>query len=119
MTKRTNMICIVCPIGCHLEIIEDEANGVSVSGNTCKRGEAYGRNELVNPTRVLTSTVKINGALFPRLPVKTNGAIPKNKIFEAMQVINIVVVDSPVHCGDILIKDILGLGVDIVAARSM
>ncbi len=111
------LICIVCPKGCHLTV--DENNDYAVSGNTCKRGEVYGKEELRNPVRVLTSTVCISGSMLPRVPVKTTTAIPKGKLFEAMKVIDELYFEAPVACGDVLLSDILGTGVDIVATRDM
>lgn len=113
---KRELICISCPLGCHLSV---DAENKTVIGNTCKRGEIYGLNEVFNPVRVITSTVKIEGASLPVLPVKTNGAIPKNMNFEAMKVINNVTCIAPIKVGDIIIKDILGTGVDVVAARSL
>lgn len=77
----TDLICIVCPKGCHLHV--DEENGYAVTGNSCPRGADYGKKELVNPTRVITSTVKITGGIHHRLPVKTDRDIPKAMIPEA------------------------------------
>lgn len=73
----TNLICITCPKGCHLTV--DEENGYTVTGNCCPRGAEYGKNELLHPVRMITSTVKITGAALPRLPVKTDHALPKEK----------------------------------------
>lgn len=111
------LICIVCPKGCHLEI--DEDNDYSVSGNACFRGETYGKEELLNPTRVLISTVCIRNGLYPRLPVKTTAPIPKGSLFEAMALVNKIDVAAPIKCGEVLIKDILNTGVDLVATRPM
>lgn len=120
MAKKHNLVCIVCPVGCRLEVTEPEGNDEwIVTGNKCKRGEVYGKKELVNPTRVLPTTVKINNGFLNRLPVRTNGDIPKGKIFEAMEVINNVVVEAPVKMGDVIISDLLGTGVDVIASRSM
>ena len=113
---KRELICISCPLGCHLSV---DAENKTVEGNTCRRGEIYGLNEVINPVRVITSTVKIEGASLPVVPVKTNGAIPKNLNFEAMKVINEVVATAPVKVGDIIVKDILGTGIDVVAARSL
>lgn len=112
------LICIVCPVGCHLHVEETE-QGYKVSGNKCKRGEVYGIKELTNPTRVLPTTVKITGATLPRLPVKTAEPIPKRLIFEAMKVINKVEVQAPVKLGDIIIEDLLGTGIPVVATRDL
>lgn len=108
------LICIVCPKGCHLEVdIENE----KVSGNTCKRGEIYGLNEVKNPTRIVTSTIRIKKGSV--VPVKTDNPIPKGMIFEVMQEINKVSVMPPVKVGDILIENILETGVNIVATKSV
>ena len=113
---KKELICISCPLGCHLTV---DADNKTVTGNTCKRGEVYGLNEVINPVRVITSTVKIEGARLPVLPVKTNGAIPKSLNFEAIKEINDVICKAPIKVGDIIIKDILGTGVDVVASRSL
>ncbi len=111
------LICIVCPQGCRLKV--DEANDYAVSGNRCARGEDYGRTELSNPTRVLTSTVDVLGSHIARCPVKTNGAIPKSKMFEAMEKVRAVKLTAPVRSGQVVIADLLGTGVDLVATRDM
>ena len=77
------LICIVCPQGCHLKV--DEENGCSVTGNSCPRGAEYGKMELTHPTRVVTSTVRCQGGLYPRCPVKTDRAVPKELVFDAMK----------------------------------
>ena len=111
-----NLICICCPKGCHLAV--DEINN-TVTGNTCPRGKEYGLSEVKNPTRILTSTVKIAGGDLKRLPVKTNKPIPKGMIFEVMQEIIKVEVHSPIKAGDIIIENVLGTGSDIIACRSL
>lgn len=120
MEKR-DLVCIVCPVGCRLTLTKDDSaeGGYLVEGNKCKRGVTYGIKELTNPTRVLTSTVKIKNGLFSRLPVKTDGSVPKELIFECMQLINRVEVASPVEVGDVIIENILNTGVDVVSSRSM
>lgn len=119
--ESKEIICIICPIGCRLTVERDAKtpSGFSVSGNQCRRGEAYGIKEMTNPTRVLTTTVKITGALYTRLPVRTNSEIPKDKIFPCMKIINKTEVRAPVALGDVIVKNILGTGVDIVASRSI
>ncbi len=103
------LICITCPKGCHLKV--DEENDYKVTGNGCPRGAI--------PTRVVTSTVKIVGAEIERLSVKTNGDIPKEKIFDVMKELNRVVVKAPVHREDVIIHDICGTGVDLVATKDL
>ncbi len=116
----TEMICIVCPTGCRLKVRKDKDGKVlSVTGNTCPRGEKYARQEIESPTRTLTGTVRLKGGLLPRLPVITSDAVPKDRIFDVMREINRVTAHSPVHTGDILIENVLGLGVNIVASRDL
>ncbi len=119
--ERQELICINCPLGCRLTVIKDDSSdrGYRVYGNMCPRGIEYGIKELSNPTRIITSTVKIEGAFLKRLPVKTNGAIPKGSNFKCMEEINRVVVNAPVKIGQVIIENVLGTGIDVVATRSM
>ena len=109
--------CIVCPKGCSLSV--DEENGYAVTGNSCPRGAAYGKEEATMPTRVLTSTVIINGARYKRCPVRTRTAIPKAKLFDAMKELENVALVSPVKRGDIALKNIAGSNVDVIVTKDM
>lgn len=111
------LICIVCPKGCHLKV--DENNDYSVTGNSCERGIEYGKNELINPMRVITSTVRIEGALHRRCPVKTSSPIPKEKMFDVIKALNGIILKSPVNVGDIVIKNVAGTDTDIICTQSM
>ena len=113
----TNIICITCPKGCHLSV--DEENGYAVTGNSCPRGAEYCKNELLHPVRVVTSTVRIDGAMLPRLPVKTDRPLPKEKMFDCMALIDSITVQSPVKVGQVLAANILGTDVNIVAAKTL
>ena len=113
----TNLICIVCPKGCHLAV--DEEKDFEVTGFGCARGVDYGKKELTNPTRVITSTVKIRGGIHKRLPVKTDRDIPKGMIRDAMKLLDAVELTSPVHVGDVVVPDICGTGAAWVASRDM
>jgi len=110
------LICISCPMGCHLKVNTETKE---VTGNTCKRGEIYGINEVTNPVRVITTTVKIKDGELPVIPVKTKTPIPKELNFKAMEVLNSIEIEAPISMGDIIVKDILGTGVDVVATRSL
>ena len=110
------LICIVCPKGCHLKV--DEENNYTVTGNACPRGAAYGAAELQHPVRVLTSTVKLAGNAARRCPVKTNGSIPKGLLFDAMTVLDDVELTAPVKVGQVVVADLLGTGVDVVATKT-
>lgn len=111
------LICIVCPKGCHLHV--DETNDYKVTGNDCRKGEIYGRNELINPVRTVTSTCKIKNSMLPRIPVKTSDTIPKGKMTEIMKEINKIELTAPVALGDVIISNVSGTGVDVVACRNM
>ncbi len=114
------LTCVSCPIGCQLKVELSEKNEVlSVTGNTCKRGEKYAHDECTNPVRMLTTTIKVNGGSLPVIPVKTSVPIPKGKMFECMQVINNEVVDAPIKMGEVLISNICDTGADIVATNQM
>ena len=116
---KRNLICISCPIGCPIEVeLNDAGEVVNVTGNTCPRGAAYARTEVTHPVRSLTSSVKVVGGVHPVVPVKTSAPIPKEKMFDCMQVINGVTLQAPVAIGDVVVKDICGLGVDIVATNN-
>ncbi|NLV92822.1 MAG: DUF1667 domain-containing protein [Firmicutes bacterium] len=117
--KVLTKTCIVCPIGCELSITIDENNEfVSVSGNQCRRGEDYAVNEINNPQRVITTTVAIDSKELRLLPVRTKEAIPKDLIFAAMKELEKVKVQAPVKVGDVIIADLLGTGVPVIAARN-
>lgn len=111
------MICIGCPKGCHLKV--DENNDYKVSGNNCSIGAEYGRNELLNPTRVLTSTVKIKNALHNQLPVKSDKPLPKHLLIEAVKQLKDVTVEAPIKVGQIIVENILDTGCNIIATRDM
>lgn len=113
----TELTCITCPKGCRLKV--DEENDFAVTGNSCPRGAEYGRNELKNPVRVITSTVKTTSDEHPRCPVKTNGAIPKGKMFEAMALLDDIMLDTPIQVGDVIIEDIFHTGIDVVACKNI
>lgn len=110
-----DLICICCPRGCHLHVDDD----LSVTGNFCPRGAKYGAQEVNNPVRTLTSTIKVNGASLPLCPVKTKEPIPKGKIKEAMEEINSVTRTAPIAIGQTIIDDIAGTGVPLVSTAEI
>ncbi|KRQ87602.1 hypothetical protein ABG79_00403 [Caloramator mitchellensis] len=116
--KRHEFVCIMCPMGCNLEVLEDE-DVILVKGNQCKRGYEYGVKEISNPTRVLTSTVILKNSYLRRLPVKSDGEIPKGMIKDCVKFLSKIEVSAPVKMGDVIHKNILGTGVDIVSTRTV
>ncbi len=114
------LTCIGCPLGCALKVETDGAGAVvSVTGNTCKRGEDYGRREVTAPVRTVTSTVAVTGGKEPVVPVRTRTDIPKGKIFDCMAAIRQAKVQAPVAIGDVVLADAAGTGVDVVAAKAV
>ena len=106
--KRT-LTCIVCPLGCTLEVELDGKEVVSVSGNTCARGRAYAESECVSPMRTVTSTVRCADGT--PVAVKTDRPIPKDKVAECMKMINSVTAPLPIGIGDVIIEDVFGCNV--------
>ena len=117
--KTVNLICIGCPLGCPLTV-EMEGNEVkSVAGNTCPRGDAYAREELTNPTRIVTSTVRVAGGRLAMVSVKTESDIPKSKIFDCVKALQDVEVKAPVKIGDVIVENVAGTGVNVIATKNV
>ena len=117
--KTVNLICIGCPLGCPLTV-EMEGNEVkSVSGNTCPRGDAYAKKELTNPTRIVTSTVRVSGGKLAMVSVKTQSDIPKDKIFDCVKALKEVEVTAPVKIGDVIVENVAGTGVNVIATKNV
>ena len=116
---KKELTCINCPMGCSLEVDHDAEKIISVKGNECARGKEYANKEIFNPERVVTTTVRIKGAAVPTLPVKTARAVPKEITLKVVQAASKITVDAPVKRGDIVIENILGTGVNLVATRTL
>ncbi|MDO5417587.1 MAG: DUF1667 domain-containing protein [Lachnospiraceae bacterium] len=116
--EKKNLICIGCPLGCPLAVTVDGGQ-VTVSGNTCPRGDAYARKEISNPTRIVTSSIPVENGALARVSVKTERDIPKGKIFEVMKEIRSRRVAAPVETGQVLIENCAGTGVNIIATKTV
>ena len=122
--EKVPLTCIICPMGCSMEVeVETNASGqkkvLSVKDNGCKRGEQYAAKELQNPTRTLTTTMKVEGGELPLVPVKTAGEVPKASLLQCMEVVRRASCKAPVKRGDVLIYDLLGTGVNVVACADI
>ncbi|MCH4014238.1 MAG: DUF1667 domain-containing protein [Solobacterium sp.] len=115
--KKT-MICINCPRGCTLEVT-DENGEISVHGNSCPRGETFGRQEMIQPMRTISSTVRTVFDEVPVLPCRVNREIPKEKIPDVMHAINQTLVKERIGRGDIIIKDVEHTGADVIATSNI
>ncbi|MGN0314176.1 MAG: DUF1667 domain-containing protein [Fusicatenibacter sp.] len=117
MEKR-ELTCIGCPMGCLLTVEKDEIGVQSITGYTCKRGRVYGEKEVTNPTRIVTTTVRVQGGVHPVVPVKTSSDIPKAAVYACMEAIRTICPKAPVDAGEILAKNIAGTGANLIATAS-
>ena len=117
--EERKLTCIGCPMGCPLTVVMNGEEIVSVTGNTCKRGDVYARKEVTNPTRIVTSTVRVSGGSIDMVSVKTKEDIPKGKIFECVKALKGIEVPAPVHIGDVILENVADTGVDIVATKNV
>ncbi len=117
--EKTELICIKCPVGCMLSVTVQEDGTWEVKGNSCGRGEEYAHKELTNPTRIVTTTVRVRGGRQAVVPVKTRYDIPKGKVMECMEALREVEVAAPVFLGAVILSDAAGTGVDVVATKSV
>lgn len=118
MVVKREYTCIVCPVSCRIAV-EEKDGQLEIKGNTCKRGYEFARNEHTLPKRMLTSTVAVSGGSLSRLPVVSSEEIPKKDISKCLEIVYKTEVNAPVCMGDVIIENILGIGVDIVASRSL
>ena len=116
---KKEIICTVCPRGCHIMVEGDGKTAASMEGYGCKRGITYATAEYSNPVRILTTTVKIEGTANELLPVRSSKPIPFEKLFDCMEVIRKVTVKVPLHIHDVIVSNICGTGVDIVATKEI
>lgn len=117
--ETRELICIGCPLGCPITVTMEAGEVTSVVGNTCKRGNDYARKEVTNPTRIVTSTVCVEGGDIAMVSVKTKSDIPKGKIFDCVTALKDVKVPAPVAIGDVIVADVAGTGVDIIATKAV
>jgi CxxC motif-containing protein len=113
---KKKLVCIACPIGCSLEAVIGNNGDITVTGNKCKRGEAYAKEEVVAPKRVVTAVVKTNSKKIPYISVKSTCPVPKENIAELLKKIYSMTAELPVSCGDLLLKDFKGI--DVVFTKS-
>lgn len=116
---QREIVCIVCPTGCRLQVSGDDPQALVITGNDCKRGKEYALKEISDPRRTLITTVRLRHGGLRRLPVRTNTEIPKQSIFPCMEVINRTEVEAPVQIGQVIISNILDTGADLIATRSI
>lgn len=120
--ETREMTCICCPLGCSLTATKEPTGEITVTGNTCPRGEEYARTEWLDPRRVVTTTVRVTGGKAGEeamVSVKTREPIPKDKIQDCIRVLASVTLKAPVHIGDVVLDNVVGTGVDVVATKDI
>ena len=110
--------CISCPVGCRMQAITENGVLASLSGNACRRGEIYARQESVAPMRMVTAVLPVEGRSLP-LSVKTKTPIPKEDIRRCMAALAALELKPPIHMGQVVIADVCGSGVDVVATKQV
>lgn len=110
--------CINCPVGCRLTVTLEDGQVTKVTGNTCIRGEKYARQETIAPERMITAVVPVEGSSCP-LSVKTKQPVPKRLIADCMRALSGVTAKAPVHIGDVVLANVCGTGVDVIATRNI
>lgn len=119
MKTKQELTCIGCPMGCLVAVETEDGAIVDIMGHTCPRGKDYAEKEVTQPQRTVTSTVPVFGGSLVMVPVKTSSDIPKSKVFESMAQIRAARVNAPITAGDIIIHDLAGTGIDLIATRSV
>ena len=114
-----SLTCIICPNGCEMDVTYEGTQVISVNGNQCPRGVIYAKNEITHPMRTISSSVKVLGGTDPLVSVRLNSPIPKARIMEVMKEIQKCTVEAPVKIGDVVIRNVLGLGCDVIVTKNV
>lgn len=118
-SETKEFVCIRCPLGCNIAVEMEDADIKNITGNTCPRGADYVTKELTDPRRIVTSLVRVKGGELPVVSVKTAADIPKDKISDCIKALKEIELTAPVHMGDVVVEDVCGTGVDIVATANV
>lgn len=119
MSEIKEIICVNCPKGCHVQVKIQQHNIISITGNACDKGEAYAKEEITCPKRILTTTIRIHHALHRVLPIISDAPIPLEIMGQAMQEIKKIEIEAPVSVNQVIVPNILDTGVNIIASKTM
>ncbi|MBE6069399.1 MAG: DUF1667 domain-containing protein [Clostridium lundense] len=119
MSEKRELTCIGCPVGCMLEVTLENGVVIDVKGNTCLIGKNYAEKECTNPTRIVTSSVKVRNGEINAVSVKTESDIPKSKIMQCIEELKGIVVEAPVDIGDIIVANVAETGVNVIATKGI
>ena len=117
--EKKHFVCVVCPVGCEVDVVHDGSKIISMEGNKCEKSEEFVSQELIEPMRILTTTVRIEGSRWPVIPVRTDKAVPKRLFPRIMKRLGQIKLQAPVNMQDLVVKDVLRTGADIIATRTM
>jgi len=117
--EKKHFTCVTCPVGCEVDVEVQDGSILSLTGNKCDKVKEFVLQELKEPMRVLTTTVRVEGAKYAMLPVRTDKPIPKRLFSQAIEELASIDLQAPVHISDVIVKEIAGSGANIVATRTM
>jgi len=117
--EKKHFVCVVCPMGCEIDVVHDGSKIISMEGNKCEKSEEFVSQELIEPMRILTTTVRIQGSRWPVIPVRTDKAVPKRLFPRIIRQLRDIKLRAPVNILDVVVKDVLRTGADIIATRTM
>jgi CxxC motif-containing protein len=117
--EKRHFVCVVCPIGCEIDVVHDGKKIISMEGNKCEKSEEFVRQELIEPMRILTTTVRIQGARWAVIPVRSDKAVPKRLFRRIMKRLKRIKLQAPVSMLDVVVRDVLDTGANIIATRTM
>ena len=119
MIEKKHLTCIGCPMSCPLELTVVNGEICEITGYSCKKGEEYARQEYAAPMRMVSTTIACTSGRWPRLPVKTAAAVPRGKVITIARILHTIEIKAPVHMGQVILEDVAGTGIAVVAARSL
>jgi CxxC motif-containing protein len=117
--EKKHFVCVVCPVGCEVDVVHDGSEITSMEGNKCEKSEEFVSQELIEPMRILTTTVRIQGSRWPVIPVRTDTAVPKRLFPRIMKRLRRVKLEAPINMLDLVVKNVAATGANIIATRSM
>jgi len=117
--EKRHFVCVVCPIGCEIDVVHDGGRIISMEGNRCEKSDEFVRQELIEPMRILTTTVRIHGARWAVIPVRSDKSVPKQLFPRIMKQLRHIRLQAPVNILDVVVRDVLHTGANIIATRTM
>jgi len=117
--EKKHFVCVVCPVGCEIDVVHDGSKIVSMEGNKCEKSEEFVTQELIEPMRILTTTVRIQWSRWPVIPVRTDKAVPKRLFPRMMKQLRSLKLRAPVNMLDVVVRDVLRTGANVIATRTM